>query len=424
MTDTTTRRTGPAAIRTGEILTGAFHLTEGGSGSGFPARSLADLLDLMRRSHYPIALSALVHDQEWPRDVPEGWQAGPEAQGWQSYTLLDDTRVVAHVGTVSELDPHRHPYVYSGSSALLTWGRAFGVPYHGTPGVAGTDVLRAAIGVHRTEVIYRPDKRRDWVPDLERLARVGLERDYVPTDWCATGPLRDEPTITLDANMAYLAAAITADLPAGMLHHYQGAPPAGEVGYHLVELEPWWCNHLPDPAGYRPSNARPSHRDAPRWITTPTLRLINELQQDGIHGGARVLESWTARSRRVTRPWGGLIRDVIYAEYANTDPALSAPAGLIATLKAAYRETIGLMGRQGGRVYRPDWQSIIIAQSRATLWRKIHKAWTAGANPLSVNVDAVTFAGTTPPDAFPVQPGKLGAFKVKGAQPAPKGGRK
>jgi hypothetical protein len=208
MTDTTTRRTGPAAIRTGEILTGAFHLTEGGSGSGFPARSLADLLDLMRRSHYPIALSALVHDQEWPRDVPEGWQAGPEAQGWQSYTLLDDTRVVAHVGTVSELDPHRHPYVYSGSSALLTWGRAFGVPYHGTPGVAGTDVLRAAIGVHRTEVIYRPDKRRDWVPDLERLARVGLERDYVPTDWCATGPLRDEPTITLDANMAYLAAAL------------------------------------------------------------------------------------------------------------------------------------------------------------------------------------------------------------------------
>jgi hypothetical protein len=98
---------------------------------------------------------------------------------------------------------------------------------------------------------------------------------------------------------------------------------------------------------------------------------------------------------------------------------------LIGALKEAYRQAHGLMNREGGRCYRPDWYSAIVGQSRANLWRKMFTAWHQhGRKPLRVDVDNVWYASDSPdpvtaaPPNFKVPEGahKLGAFHHRGTK--------
>lgn len=362
----------------------------------------------------------------------DGWKVADLA-AWSSYTR--GNRHAIHVAHLPWIEPDRSPLMVgdllsmenAGLAALCARHDLFhalvGLPYRGTPGMAGHALLRhmertdARRPTGTASVAWRPDlmPRAQEVPT--RVTRDGLERDYTKTWTPGTLPLDDVEPVTLDANMQYLAAAAAVDVARGPLEHreHRGGLSSGDrdrklSGYWKVELSAWNDGRMPDPAGYPHAGHRAG---APRWVTSPTLDLLDELTARGEYGGYVVVESYTAPGARVLRRWAETIRDAIrLAESATQEQNGMVPDPVLRrALKMTYAESIGLFGRAGGRVFRPDWQSAIIGRARSILWRKM---WTAGTQegiwPLAINVDAVTYPRA--PRAFAVAPGQLGAFKA------------
>lgn len=347
-----------------------------------------------------------------------GWRAAPAGQGWRTYTRAGGRSVVnpwtirvcvLSPGVVARcpiLTPSNVPmWPMELCRRLDGWTDLVGSPYHGIPGVAGTAALRdiVAAGKARAPLWLPENTQGRQVPD--RVHAAALERDYTTSWKPPTVPAG--PTITLDVNRAYLAAALGAVVARDRLTPRTTTYPGTSrdttrAGYYLIDADPWQEPRMPDPLGYIAGN-RPQTRL--RWVTAPTLDLIDELHLAGQHGGYTITEEYTAPGYRILRPWAERIRDALAA---TNDPAT------VATLKAAYRETIGLLGRPGGRIHRPDWQSTIIALSRSVMWRKLYALAIATDRwPLAVNVDAVTLPGDTVPDAWTIDPAKLGAWKIK-----------
>jgi hypothetical protein len=345
--------------------------------------------------------------------------------------------VVIHVGFGPwALDVGRCPFIQGTTPDCLArfdaWQARTGRAWHGTPGVAGISLLRAnAAGVKGAAAGRRQTIPRWMLPDHipGNVITAGLERDYTK-DWqpgsLELGAHRHE----YDTNMAYLAAAMVARVARDGLEHLPGllADERRErklAGYFLTDMDPWQDNRLPDPAGYRSALAKgldPARTAATgklvRWVTGPTLDLLDELQEAGLHGGYTILDAWAAPGVTTLRPWAELLRDVIGEARAVGDDATTA-AG-----KAAYREAIGMLGRPGGLIYRPDWQSAVVAQCRANLWRKLRTiGMRTGYWPAAIDVDAVTYATdvSDPRElaaslGMALDAGKLGAWKHKGTQ--------
>jgi hypothetical protein len=129
-----------------------------------------------------------------------------------------------------------------------------------------------------------------------------------------------------------------------------------------------------------------AHREGETvWVTTPTVALLEQLGYL-----VEIRDAWTAPGRRLLRGWAEKLRDV----WAGT---ASVPV-LHKAVKYTFRETVGMLARRGGRVYRPDWALTIQAQERANLWRRMLAAGLAPAArwPLVVNTDCVTYAADSP----------------------------
>lgn len=287
---------------------------------------------------------------------------------------------------------------------LHMWQRLMGgVPYWGTPGVAGTALLRALWDGKRDEP--------KWQPTPPRGLDYVIERDFTwshPVDPPrAYGVHRH----TFDVNAMYLAAESAAHLPVGRLEHRTGAGlelDRSRSGLHLIEAERWTEHRIPDPAAWG-SPAGPSRM----WVATPTLVLLDDLERHGHHGGYVIREEWTAPAHRLMRGWAEQVRDAVYPKSPDV------PEPIRAAAKAVYRETWGMLARPGGRIYRPDWSSIILAHARCTLWRKL---WAVGRRddmwPVDIATDAVSYYSTEPdaeraiPQGWEIGTG-LGKWKVK-----------
>lgn len=361
-----------------------------------------------------------------------GWKAGT-VMPWTTY--YREGYPSLYVGVMPWLDtlPDDRWPLRSGDPAetalrCYRWHAVTGSAYRGTPGVTGTGMLRTLAAAQRSEPTWQPGRQQA----LEDAYRCEL--DYTPGQWRAdaSGPhsgLEDG----WDARLQYLAAAVVAELPLRTLTRPKRRaafdPKLG--GYWRVRLSTWNHPGLPDPAGYDRGFHAGEAREGLVWRSTPTLALLDQLTTEGVYGGFEVDQAYVSETGRVTREWGGVLRDA----HALWDLALfNAERGaggnaeefraLKAAVKACYRETIGLFGRAGGRIDRQEWQDTIVAQARTNLWRKLWAAGKAtGRWPAEVDRDTAWYA--VPEDGTPGEPieglalgAGLGKFRHYGTRKA------
>jgi len=190
---------------------------------------------------------------------------------------------------------------------------------------------------------------------------------------------------TFDARKAYLGAWQSALFAGTQLTRGPKEFDKKLSGWWFVELEPWAHHDIPDPAGYLAHGRAATNR----WITTPTLQLIDQLtrHQKYPHGGYRILESRVAPGTQLLRPAATRLREIIMSP-------TSLPC-LVDAAKHVYTKTGGMMASPGGLMYRLDWFATIKAHARLVQELKIISAADSGWFPASVDTDAITYHGDT-----------------------------
>jgi hypothetical protein len=248
-------------------------------------------------------------------------------------------------------------------SALTRWYEQAGAHWYMTPGVAGLEVLR--------QLLLHPNALTTDQPDIEAWEDV------------AQFGRHDAGGLTqFDAARAGLAAAGVAELaPGKLVWSDQRRDMWGRAGWVKVELGPW---NLPLPAPWGPREVD----DRPVWLTCATVRLLDQLQRDGVFA-YRVHESYTTPAKRMLRDWSEKI-DGIYRTHSILDDPLE--HAMAAAAKAVGRETLGMFDSKGGASTRSDWWHTITATKRCNGFRKIYKLWQAtGIVPTAVDDDAVFY---------------------------------
>ncbi len=266
--------------------------------------------------------------------------------------------------------------------SLAGYHEVLGTRFCATPGVTGLEVLRG-----RTRLSEEPY----WAPkDFYGMGKLPKGTRHAEDDYRAWST--PEAAVaksggfehTYDAVSQYLAAAGSVYLPVGELHYAVGGefdPRRG--GYWQIELPAWNQPLMPHPAGNHHTERAPAV-----WVTNPTMVLLLELAEQGVVAAPRVLSSWTGSTLRALRSWQEILREALI----RSDDDRHGPE-IRRALKATYAEAIGLMGREGGRVFRPDWRHTLIAAARTNLFRKMWNiARLEGRYPVRIKVDAVTYA--------------------------------
>lgn len=214
--------------------------------------------------------------------------------------------------------------------------------------------------------------RPKWrATELHRAARAGLIRLDVTA---------------LDMNAAYLAALKT-HLPIGKLIHTLGAEAGHDPkrsGIHRVTPADWTAEDLPNPLG-----ARKEPGDL--WVTEPTLRLLLDCARNGLSEAPVIHESWTSGSTE------GLLEKMRRALVEVRKEAIENDDELTTEyVKSMYSKFVSTIGESSANreIRRPDWMHIIRSQAFANLWRKAHKAHTAGLTVVEMSgTDELHIAG-------------------------------
>lgn len=349
--------------------------------------------------------------------------------GWKVSSLSPWTTVwvpgrsAVHVGVGPWLHPENNALHADdpGNLAyrLTSFQRITGTAFHGNPGLPALTMLRKLPPP-------RDDRRRpikvEWTPhwasctpalsDCERPFAKFVNPDEKPFPFLHG----------YDAARQYLAAASNTLVTVSQLRRTGNREFDRRIaGYWKIKAPAWNVPGLPNPSGYEAG--------AECWVTSPTLELLEDLDQAGYLTFPEILESWTDEEyvRQFFRPWAAQINDAYTRSLLDTTLDGKAVTG---TIKGMYKVGIGLMHAHSGRtVCRPDWHHSIIAKARANLFRKMFNVWVnMGIAPVEVNYDKVWY-GTHHEDpqawhplgkdrnnriapAFPVGDG-LGSFTVE-----------
>lgn len=288
------------------------------------------------------------------------------------------------------------PQLGAQTAALAKWHAFTGRSYHGTPGVAGLSLIREHVPDLKTHITW---KHND-------LPFTAAESPYVPRQW---GVASDGPEIGIDANRMHLAAAeLVSVSPWNLKHTGRCDFDRSRAGWWKIEVPPWNIPELPHPVGYP--------WDVPiRWVTTPTMGLLTELQDQGVIGRFEIHDSWTGPGMRLLRKWARTLEDA-YEAFSFMEYEVD--IRLRDTVGPVYKETIGLLNHKdddGNRnaIFWPHAHHSIIALGRCNLWRKLWRAYQRHhVIPLRIDVDHITFPGTELPLGFNIGT-RLGEFKVK-----------
>jgi hypothetical protein len=323
-------------------------------------------------------------------------------------------RPTVHVGVHPWIDPTSTGSLYSADAddmgrLAFRYHALTGGAFHTSPGTAGLGLLREVVPPIKQTPRWRADVR-DW-PSAE-----GAEADI---NWQA--PDLDPGAYGYDSNRAYLAAAQSVPVAVGSLRSRRGRDTFTPdlAGYWLIRRVPWNDSRMPHPDGYTDDSA------AEVWVTTPTVRLLEQLAADGHCDAPMVLDAYVAPASRVLRRWAGLLNAA--HTRALLHPEQAGGLALVRAVKDSYRHAVGQLATPTGRVYRPDWRHAVIAEARCNLWRKVWRVGlTEGRWPAVIDVDQVVYpAAECGPDpvascprgfASAVRPAigtELGQFKVK-----------
>lgn len=255
---------------------------------------------------------------------------------------------------------------------LARYQELTGSPFYATPGVSGLALMRDV-----TRLAAAPK----WVapPKISMEGLRHAEDDY--RLWEQPGNADGTFEHTYDANGMYLGAAGAVYLPVSELAFVRGGWfDAKRAGYWQIVRPVWNDPNMPHPCGNHQSGS------GLIWVTTPTMSLLAELASAGLLEMPDVVASWTAASSRVLRQWQSRLSGALGSLAEFDGPQMRR------AIKATYAEAIGLLGREGGRVWRPDWRHHVIAAARCNLFRRVWSVGMAtGRWPVRLRVDAVTY---------------------------------
>lgn len=177
------------------------------------------------------------------------------------------------------------------------------------------------------------------------------------------------PTVRWDRNMAYLAAAASADFALDKLVEGGECDLSGPLapGYYLVTVYPWTETGMPSPLDRAEVGTKV-------WVAAPTAALLGQLAAAGRWPSAVAEATFTSGRKGRLREWAGFCRDV------RREAAEVYGAGSVQEIvaKRGYAMVFGqLAGSRGDRglewrncyATRKDWDDTIIAQSAASVWR-------------------------------------------------------
>lgn len=255
---------------------------------------------------------------------------------------------------------------------------------------------------------------------------------HLPTwSWTRPDACTELPTVTLDVNAAFLAAASSAVFAHGALGHYW----TGDYrvpGYYQITVHPWGVRDIVSPLGAQPAAGEKV------WVAHPTLGLLEQLMTAGYWPDTTVHDAWTATETMRLRNWTTAVKadraaalDARAAALPGT-PEHDAAQARYDEIKDGYSIAVQLLrgpaegGKTKSKVRRPDWYATVHAQHAASTWRKAWSSVLAGHGPVAMGtVDEITW---TVEDLAAIQMRSkplfrlddtahdLGALKVKGPE--------
>jgi hypothetical protein len=311
-------------------------------------------------------------------------------RGWQ--TFPGKPRV--YVGDLDAIDPDDCPLIGPVNSDTLASFALFhdltGVAYHRSGGVAGLSLLQQLHPLGKTAPI-------GWESDGP--TSHAEEVAYAPADWqapWAASCLTPETRMSMaggrfrhgyDRRRAGLAAMNTVHVGRTALRHVSRKTfdPA-VAGWWLCEVPAWNDPRMPDPAGYC-GHDHAQGDVCVRWLTNPTIELLNQLAGEGVSAGVRIIhEAWISERSRLFLGWAETLNKAWLRATAMMDTVDldGAPSSLAQDAKRArdaisdtYRQTPGMFGAPDSWVKREDWLAAKVAMERVTVWRTCWKVGKA-----------------------------------------------
>lgn len=390
------------------VITGEGHCVQlpGDVWSGGLGKALPALVNRLGSAAGVVLLHEDAADRiGWPTqrvDAPEDHPAAVSARdnGWEmsgahvpwSIATKDGRKL--HIARWTDVAGPLRLHTSVGTAMLLeTWHQWIGQPWHTSSGGAGLAVLRQ----HATGV-------KAWRSDRGPAdGRPAFEDVWSRQTWQAPRPASPPPYVigydTVRAGLAALGSAELSGYPLVFAHN-ESAPVLDRpiqfdpkrAGWWLAEIAPWGDDRLPHPAGY-------ADGETLRWITTPTMTLLDWLAERGEMGKTTVYQSWTGPKARIFREAASVL-EIGYQRSEALSGGAAAGLGDVmgGAIKAAYKEAHGAMGSDDHHqwINRSDWYHGINATKRCNMWRRVHRvSRETNRHPLWIDDDCVYYGSDT-----------------------------
>ncbi len=312
--------------------------------------------------------------------------------GWITVPGGKDARV--YVGSLANIG--WCPLIVGGPldtlAAFDLYHRLVGVPYHRSPGASGLGLLQKnhprSAGKTAPVVWETPGPH-------ENVKRPAFELPYFPTDWHRTDLVDGEKPapflVGVDKRRAGLGTLGVMRVARFALRHTPNKRTFDptQAGWWLVKVPPWNWRRMPDPAGYGPD----TQGDGIRWLSTPTIELLNWLAEIGLSQGIRgqdILDSWTSNACRLWERDAKQLETAWQSAYTLAGNAQGYPErpAVLEAVSATYREIPGMWAGANSWCKRPDWFGAHTATGRANMWRAVYKhGKETGVWPVKVDGD-------------------------------------
>lgn len=329
-----------------------------------------------------------------------GWRVKSLTPYMRCYRKVNERNVAITLVVGEWMTKNNTPMLFP-HSALMTaqrmceWAEQMGVQWYANGAFTGGDLFwhvhrekRASIdkqNIRRRREHYfaKPWFAEDIRPVLQE-GMAGCESPYTKGDFLNPElPEWEEggqwEFLTLDARKAYLSAAASVRVAAGKLTPGPTVFSKSLSGFWRVRTAPWpESSCLPNPAGYAAPLA-----DGTRWVTSPTLELLEEIGHE-----FTVYESLVGDGSTLLKAWAEKLRNALQSAMGDK---------LESAVKMAAVQTIGDWGRVPDdpeakvRICRPDWNAAVIALFRSNLWRKMQAAGNSGIYPAWIETDKVLY---------------------------------
>lgn len=337
-----------------------------------------------------------------------GWKYTTATNGlWR--TFFDGERPEIHVGLVEELDrlddqewPFKAQFWDETISALGAWEELSGHVWSQLPAVMGVELIRRTMGSWRIPGVKGNQR---YVERDEHTPQSAQVMPYTTRMWFQKSDHKYQHFY--DRRRSGLAAATVAKCAAGALEPGYRKYDGKRAGWWQITVPAWNHKNLPHPCGYHEPGKL-------RWVTSGTMDLLRELEEQGLIAFPEVHDSWTGIARTPLAPSARLLEHV-YQEAARTEHCEI----LRSAVGCCYKAGHGMLAAEGSSFNRYDWFASTQDVQRCNSFRKaLHIGQTEKRWPVAFDGDGFWYGSDT---ADPVKAApralsfedKLGGYAVK-----------